>query len=781
MSDPALSFVPLLAFGFESPLLLWGAALSAAPIVIHLLTRRHYRQTSWAAMRFLLEAVRKNSRRLRIEQLILLAVRAAILALLAFALAEPLVENLGAFFQPRQPRHKIIVIDASLSMGLMSREESLFERAKQTAREIVAQGQQGDVFNLVRLSNIPPAVIVPTPAYQTTKVIEEIEQMQLPHGRADLAASMKKIEDLLKLAPEVPHKEVYFISDFQRTSWSAGTNDEAALVRGLFKKIDELGNVILFDLGQNDAANVAVTSFEGADPFVTIARAARFKATVRNFGPERVTGRLLEFLVDDKLVEQRAVDLNPGGEIVEEFAAQFSYGGEHRVLVRLQKDALPLDDQRWLAVPVKDRIRVLCVSGANSARSSGRATDYLELALSPAEAGRGGSASAGPVAGRAGAGPPARSQIEPTVINEGELQSFELAAYDCVFFCNVRMFTDREAQAVETYLKGGGGVVWCLGDRALAENYNLVLYRQGEGCLPAKLGDRQGDADHPETVFAFDPGEFAHPIVGAFSGNPDAGLESTQTYAYVKAIVPSEGRSHVALAFDSGDPAIVESSFGRGKSILITTSVDERWGSWPLWPSFLPLVHEIVQFAVSGRWADRQSLVGEPLTEIFPAAAVDFDIAVGRPDGQTHAARIAHADSVSQFIYENTSESGVYEVSFAHPVARSELFAVNVDPRESNLAKYVQDEIAEDLLTGAEFTYLTSWPGEESEPAEHPAERGGLTRWLVYVLLYLVFAEQVLAWDFRKGLWLICPVAPPIFWLAQQVRRSPTTAHMGNL
>ena len=83
----------------------------------HPLNKRKYRETSWAAMRFLLEAVRKNSRRLRIEQLILLAVRTLILLLVVLALAEPLVEHLGAFFQPRQPTHRIIVVDASLSMG----------------------------------------------------------------------------------------------------------------------------------------------------------------------------------------------------------------------------------------------------------------------------------------------------------------------------------------------------------------------------------------------------------------------------------------------------------------------------------------------------------------------------------------------------------------------------------------------------------------------------------------------------------------------------------------
>src|SRR5262249_24098399 len=159
----------------------------------------------------------------------------------------------------------------------------------------------------------------------------------------------------------------------------------------------------------------------------------------------------------------------------------------------------------------------------------------------------------------------------------------------------------------------------------------------------------------------FDPGDFTHPIISAFEGNPNAGVETTTAYAYMQAALAAGSSAQVALTFDSGDPAIVEMTVGRGRSILVTTSVDERWGTWPLWPSFLPLVHEIVHFAVAGRAGDRQRLVGEALSEIFAATAVDVDVAVGRPDGQTNSAKVVRRESLDQFVYEDTSESGIYE------------------------------------------------------------------------------------------------------------------------
>src|SRR5687768_127527 len=77
-------------------MLLWGLA-AALPILIHLWSRRRYREVTWAAMQFLLAAMRKNSRRILLEQWLLLAVRTLILLLLALALADPALSLLRAW------------------------------------------------------------------------------------------------------------------------------------------------------------------------------------------------------------------------------------------------------------------------------------------------------------------------------------------------------------------------------------------------------------------------------------------------------------------------------------------------------------------------------------------------------------------------------------------------------------------------------------------------------------------------------------------------------------
>ncbi|MCX7827231.1 MAG: BatA domain-containing protein, partial [Verrucomicrobiae bacterium] len=75
----------------NTSLLILGAALALGPIIIHLLNRRRYRIIDWAAADFLLESFKKTKRRIRLEQLLLLAMRVGGVGMMGSALARPFV------------------------------------------------------------------------------------------------------------------------------------------------------------------------------------------------------------------------------------------------------------------------------------------------------------------------------------------------------------------------------------------------------------------------------------------------------------------------------------------------------------------------------------------------------------------------------------------------------------------------------------------------------------------------------------------------------------------
>src|SRR5215210_4461839 len=144
--------------GFVNGALLWGAALAAVPLIIHLLNRQRHKPMPWAAMRFVLAAYRKTRRRVQLENLLLLLLRTAAVAFLALAVARPFTgadSPLAALTEGR--RDLVLIVDGSASMGWRDGVDSVFDRAVKRARDVVhkLQGGRGDRVRLVFAGQYP--------------------------------------------------------------------------------------------------------------------------------------------------------------------------------------------------------------------------------------------------------------------------------------------------------------------------------------------------------------------------------------------------------------------------------------------------------------------------------------------------------------------------------------------------------------------------------------------------------------------------------------------------
>src|ERR1700722_18965112 len=96
---------------FLNPLLLFGMAAIAAPIIIHMFMNRRIKPVVWAAMRFLQAAVQKNQKKMNLEDIILLILRCLLLILLALALARPVFRGAAAAAMGKGAETAVIVID----------------------------------------------------------------------------------------------------------------------------------------------------------------------------------------------------------------------------------------------------------------------------------------------------------------------------------------------------------------------------------------------------------------------------------------------------------------------------------------------------------------------------------------------------------------------------------------------------------------------------------------------------------------------------------------------
>src|SRR5262245_53201536 len=257
--------IALLAFFFSGPFSVLATAAGAVsvPIIIHLLNRKRFRVVSWAAMRFLLAAQKKNSRRLRLEQLLLLAVRilVVLLVLLAMASVTPWAEEFWAATLPDgtlvstpggRRTHRILVLDGSFSMGLKVGDKTCFEKARAVAERLVQESKdngRGDGYSVVLMA-APPRTIVggdAGPAEKLDSVLSELQGLRLPHGNSDLARTLDRVASLLKASPgKFVEKEVYFLTDMQKTSWVLPRPGD---VTSFLNTINTRARTILVDVG----------------------------------------------------------------------------------------------------------------------------------------------------------------------------------------------------------------------------------------------------------------------------------------------------------------------------------------------------------------------------------------------------------------------------------------------------------------------------------------------------------------------------------------------------
>jgi len=723
---------PTFAFGILNlPMLGWLAA-AAAPVLIHLLSRRKYRQTTWAAMEYLIAALKRQNRRMQFEQLLLLIIRTLLVVLIVLAVAEPYIQRIGFAKSTTGRTHRVLVIDGSFSMAYKPTDTSRFDRAKQLAEKIVEESRQGDAFTLL-LSCAPPEVVVGTPSLRQSEIVEEIDRLQRTDATADLPATVAKVLQIVQNArrehPGIGNHEVYFLTDLQRVGWQPELSSTAiSEFKSQSEALAKAATVVVIDLGQPDAENLAVTALRTLEPVATPAADVQLEATLKLFARGPREKQAVELLVDGRRVARRQVDLDPGADAVVGFSYRFETPGDHAIEVRAEGDSLSVDNRRFLSVPVRQSLRVLCIDGRPSGEPFGGASNYLVFALSPQ-------------GDRA-----ARSLVEADLATESALSERDLGRYDCVFLCDVAQFTAGEARLLDAYLQSGGNLVFFLGDTVLPERYNRELCGGSAG--PRLLPARLGKVVSPAMVF-IDPMEYRHPIVRAFRGREKAGLSTTPIFKYFQLTVPEDSAAKVAVQTTAGDPLIVEEKTRRGRVVLVSTSADTRWTPAPLWPSFVPLVQEILAFCAGGESKQRNVAVGEPLVASVSAPAADAEVTMRGPDGRGRAVTLQPDGDYAMLSYADTANSGIYTARFGSPADRSESFAVNVDTAESDLRQLTLDELRSDVWSGVPFLHQTTWRN-----LQHQATSGAIARTgrlpvdLLYVALALLLLETYLAWRF---------------------------------
>ena len=125
----------ILAFTFNNAWLLLGLLAAAIPVLLHLLSSVRAPEVFFPTLRFLNISMEKTARRRRLEHWLLLVIRSLLLAMLALAVAEPILQATSGFLADKRFA-AVLVVDNSHSMGVQDAGSSRFEHARREAAKL---------------------------------------------------------------------------------------------------------------------------------------------------------------------------------------------------------------------------------------------------------------------------------------------------------------------------------------------------------------------------------------------------------------------------------------------------------------------------------------------------------------------------------------------------------------------------------------------------------------------------------------------------------------------
>jgi hypothetical protein len=758
-------------------LLLLGAGLALGPIIIHLLNRRRYRIIDWAAASFLLESFKKTKRRIRLEQLLLLAMRVAGVGLMGVTLARPFVpeQSFAAMLGTQARSDHVVILDDSYSMSQTLGSSTLFARARDALLQISDRVQPEDTFAVLltsRTTDESSAIQNPKSKAESARPAQQIQNPVFAPAHltdrgafkrdasaltpsdysTDIVPSLQAALDIFANSSN-PEKRLYILTDCRRRDW---TDENSRRIRGLLEKLDKkVARAFLMDFGAADAANLSITEFACAEKHVVQNLRARFRATVINRGSQPALNVPLTFHAGDVALPSRILDrIGPG----ESAAVDFSYvfrSAQHSntpalqhstsASVTLPADALVPDNAAHLVLDVRDGVSALIVNGAPDPEAYINETDYLVAALDPAGKGLGG--------------------WRPTVITDRELPAAQFDKFDLVVLANVATVPQAKLAELETYVRNGGSVAIFLGDRLDRAFYNAALFKDGAGLLPGKLGVMEGDPNNAEKSFRLKTETGAHPLQTALGGELAALLAGVHVRAFIPVAAVSDRRNPqpetaggqrpplqqatVLASFSdrANSPALVERRFGNGRVLVFASTAGARWHDWPANPSYPVFVQELFSFLSRTPSQDHTARVGSPIERAVEPQFIDGSVTLKTPRyPEQPAVRLTPRPVGEQMrvSFAGTGRAGVYELALENGASqRVDRFARNVDPAEGDLAKADPTAIAA-ALGDAPVKLLPDLATAELDLREQSRGKE-FWKYMLIALLAVLAIEQTLA------------------------------------
>ena len=374
-------------------------------------------------------------------------------------------------------------------------------------------------------------------------------------GNTSYSRMFERAEELA--GPETDARLVV-ISDLQRA-------DPADSRLSLSPRID----LRVQDVG-GSSANLSIDGLE--------VRAGTARVTVHNHGSQAAMTTVRVEAASRPSVS-RPVSV-PGGGVESTAVDIAGAAGPVRASI-VDAGGYPADDERFAIVGPTVRPRVLVLSGGGEASYG----FYLSRALQ--------------------AGSDANPAFEVQLLTGQQFtaqQPADVATSAALAVLSTRGIGRAASASIRALFDAGGGVFATAGTDTTPAMLSQLL-----GLDPAL------EADEQSRFATLAVSDVRHPVFRAF----DALSANLARVTFEREWrMASRTPWRTLAAFSDGAPALVERGVGNGRLVLFASDVDRRWNDFPLHPTFVPFVQEVVRYVSARR----------PLSDAMFVADVPADV-----------------------------------------------------------------------------------------------------------------------------------------------------------
>src|SRR5215470_3208195 len=630
---------------FLNPFLLFGSVALAIPVLIHLVRREKSEIIPFSSLMFLLKVPKRSIRQQKMKNLLLMALRLLILALLVGAFARPYMT------QPAKPtpnansnQGAVLLLDNSYSMQYGDN----FKKLKAEAQKRIDALRAGDRMAIVAFNESASLLSRPTSDKNELKAVVDTLEPSFAGTRYYEAFTMA---DRVLADFGGDKKQLIIISDFQRNGWNRSSRESV------------IGNDVkteTVNLAVKDYNNVGIDSVIVEQPTsFTRTYNGRIIARIHNYSKDKPVVVPVVVSLDDKEVGRKQVTVSANAAALAEFTGFDLRLGFLKGLVKVDAaDPLKVDNEFRFALERREKLNVLVVDDGKAKQSL-----YLKQAYTAST----------------------ELPFEVTTVAASAITPEELAKHEVVIINDVKRIPDKVRDKMDDLRKTGQGQLVILG-----ENSDIGWWGSYTK-FPVKPVQRIFVThDRGRPFVALTTYDRNHPIFKLFEKSTRVALNSAQFGVYMN--VEAKPGAVVLAKYEDGAPAIVESGKEDHGMLVFDSTVDTKWNDLPLKTSFLPLFSEMVYYL--SRYNENKGWYqlgeGIPIT----AGVENATAAVIDPKGERQALGNINAGEAKFF---TPVIPGFHEIRVG-PDTR--MIAVNPPSSEGNL----ESMPPEDLLASVQRT-----------------------------------------------------------------------------